>query len=107
MARESKAGNHGERTMATASRDGNRVGAIIQSMFARIKKPWVRVGRESSDAESVAQPHARQAERQLRYANLQPRRNWPTIAGPHLIETLTPFRIRDPERPDAGGGRRR
>jgi hypothetical protein len=55
--------------MATAPRDGNRVGAIIQSMFARIKKLWVRAERESSDAESVAQPHARQAERQLRYAN--------------------------------------
>ena len=29
--------------------------------------------------------------------DLQPRRNWPTIAGLHLIKTLTPFCIRDPE----------
>src|SRR6202795_1548336 len=33
--------------------------------------------------------------------DLQPRRNRPTIAGLHLIKTLTPFCIRDPERPDA------
>jgi hypothetical protein len=32
--------------------------------------------------------------------DLQPRRNWPTIAGLHLIKTLTPFCIRNPERSD-------
>ena len=30
-----------------------------------------------------------------------PRRNRPTIAGPHLVKTLTPLSIRDPERPNA------
>ena len=33
--------------------------------------------------------------------DLQPRRNRPTIASPHLIKTLTPFCICDPERPNA------
>jgi hypothetical protein len=33
--------------------------------------------------------------------DLQPRRNRPTITGLHLIKTLTPFCICDPERPDA------
>jgi hypothetical protein len=33
--------------------------------------------------------------------DLRPRRNWPTITGLHLGKTLTTFRIRDPERPDA------
>ena len=32
--------------------------------------------------------------------DLQPRRNRPAIAGLHLGKTLTPFCIRDPERPD-------
>jgi hypothetical protein len=34
--------------MAMAPPDGNRVGMIIQSMFARIKNLWVRAGRENS-----------------------------------------------------------
>ena len=33
--------------------------------------------------------------------DFQPRRNRPTIAGPHLLKTLTPFCIRNPERPDS------
>src|ERR1700688_282498 len=32
--------------------------------------------------------------------DLQPRRNWPTIAGLELIKTLTPLCICDPERPN-------
>jgi hypothetical protein len=52
--------------MATASPDGNRVGTIIQSMFARIIILWVRAERESTRRESLAQPHARQHRRQLR-----------------------------------------
>jgi hypothetical protein len=58
--------------MATAPADGNRVGAIIQSMFARIKNLWVGDERqnpaaESSDwPESFAQRRAQQGRRQLR-----------------------------------------
>jgi hypothetical protein len=33
--------------------------------------------------------------------DLQPCPNRPTIAGPHLIKTLTPLCICDPERPNA------
>jgi hypothetical protein len=33
--------------------------------------------------------------------DFQTRRNRPTIAGPHLVKTLTPLSIRDPERPNA------
>jgi hypothetical protein len=37
--------------MATVVPDGNRVGAIIQSMFARIKDLWARAERDAIESD--------------------------------------------------------
>jgi hypothetical protein len=70
--------------MATRPLDGNRVGAIIQSMFARIKYLWVCAGRKLQDAESVVQRHARRGARQLRRARSMTKGNGAPLGSPRL-----------------------
>jgi hypothetical protein len=76
--------------MATAPANGNRVGAIIQSMFARIKNLWVGDERqipaaESSDwPESFAQRRAQQGRRQLRCDRTQIERYPRAVDAPSI-----------------------